>query len=58
MEFFHKSVLDAFLECRTGILVTPTGTIRLTEDLTQEAVWFFTQPVLLLELRPPDEQAN
>lgn len=55
MQFLSRPALDAFLEWRSGILVTPTRTIRLTAQHKHEAVWFFTAPAPFLRLGTTDD---
>lgn len=55
MQFLNRPALDAFLEWRSGILVTPTRTIRLTAPHKQEAAWFFTAPAQFLPFRNNDD---
>ncbi len=58
MQFLNRPALDAFLEWRSGILVTPTRTVRLTAEHKQEAAWFFAAPLLFLEFQIGDGPLN
>jgi hypothetical protein len=55
MQFLVRPALDAFLEWRSGILITPTRTIRLTDSHKREAAWFFSAPALFPDLPIPEE---
>lgn len=56
MQFLIRPALDAFLEWQTGILVTETRTIRLTDSYKREAAWFFSAPALFPDIRIPDDE--
>jgi hypothetical protein len=55
MEFLYRPSLDAFFEWRSGVLVTPSRTIRLTGEHKQEASWFFLPPTLLITFEQADQ---
>ena len=57
MEFLHTPLLDAFLEWHSGVLIRPSGAVKLPEDRKHEAVRLFAPPIFF-QYGAPEEAAD